>query len=75
MEKTKLEIELPVIVSAADYHEFQHMQNLFRMLNEKIHVDEVGFSEGSYHGVIHTGSDADLKFIEEAMKNFNEDVA
>ena len=75
MEKTKLEIELPVLITAEDYHDFEHMQNLFRVLNEKIHVDEIGFGDGVYHGVIHTGSNADQEFIEETKKRFNEDVA
>lgn len=57
VQKNKIEIELPVIVASADYNDFQHMQNLFRMLNEKICVDEIGFAEGLYGGLIHDGSE------------------
>lgn len=52
----KLTIDLPKIITVADYHEFDVVGDLLKTLNEDIEVEEIGF-DGTYFGVIYNKND------------------
>jgi hypothetical protein len=47
----RMEIKLPAIVKAKDYHEIFDAEKYFRMLNKKMRVKELGLYEGYYVGI------------------------
>lgn len=73
--KEKLEIEVPFQVQAADYHDFNYMGDLFRLLDDRIVVEEVGYSDGAYVGIVHLGTDEHREFVETLRKTQSEDSA
>lgn len=48
-----MKINLPFIVAAGDYHEFDSMEQNFQLLSPLIEVKEIGFSGGQYIGVVY----------------------
>lgn len=64
----KLDVTVPKLIYAGDYHEFSYLENLFQTLNPDIKCSEVGFaySHKEYVGVVYVGSypeDNDLKLL------------
>ena len=51
-------IELPIRVDVEDYHEFSYLEKFFKLLNEDIKVEEVGFdgSINAYIGIAYVGT-------------------
>ena len=46
-------VQLPKIITARDYHDFDDMEYTFKILFPNIQVDEVGFDAPFYIGVIY----------------------
>jgi branched-subunit amino acid permease len=66
----KLEINLPVVLNASDYHEFNNMQDYFKKLNKSIKVKEVGCA-GWYYGMAYIGNLSDkvnMKMYQKLVK-------
>lgn len=43
---------LPVMVTAQDYHDFKDMEDAYRSIGLDVRVNEVGFQDGTYYGVV-----------------------
>ena len=52
----RLELQLPKMIEVADYHEFIDLSDKLWAINPQLKVAEVGFYEGSYVGIVYTGS-------------------
>jgi hypothetical protein len=74
-----MEITLPQIVLADDYHEFAShgaMATLLKDLNPQLKLAEVGFIESKYLGVIYTGRrPARAKILEMIKNRFGKDLS
>ena len=51
----KLEVKLPCIISAEDYHEFSYIEEKFKLLNKKIKVKELNDTDKTgYYAIVFT---------------------
>ena len=73
IEKTKIEIEVPIIIQVLDYHEFDYMEQLLKCLNDKLVVEEFGYQESTYFGLIHLGTDEHVRILEDLRKEYEND--
>ena len=48
-------IKLPVLITAADYHEFGDVEAVLKKLNRSLRCAEVGFNGSEYVGVVYAG--------------------
>jgi hypothetical protein len=70
-----LEINLPCEIKVTDYHEFFTLERFFKLLNSKIKVKEITFSNGKYRGMAYIGSLElpENKTLLSLIKNVNAD--
>ena len=51
-KNTKIDTELPKLVKALDYHDFDLWNIVVNKINKKLVVEEVGCKDGWYYGLI-----------------------
>ena len=70
---TVVQVALPRLISVRDYHEFNDIKNF--MKNElgidNVEVDEVGFHDFMYVGLIHIKSPAHQKLVTDLIKYYD----
>jgi len=71
MKFSKLEIYIPQIVTARDYHEFRDHQQFLKELGlTNVSITEVGFGESEYLGVVHCTKDSKKKSFKDMKREF-----
>ena len=68
MAKTSLKIELPTIISVHDYHDFDYIEDTFEQIGLKLKVEEAGFYDCQYIGIVYQKKDADFKKLLKQIK-------
>ena len=73
-----MNIHLPKIVTARDYHDFNHMYDTFQIISKDIRVEEVGFCAPLYIGVIYDKNNVPssknvLELVEKAGHHIDKD--
>lgn len=48
-------VKLPVLITAADYHEFSGIKSVLKKMDRSLRCAEVGFNGLQYVGVIYAG--------------------
>ena len=70
--KKVAKINLPQLVEANDYHTFGELQETINSLTDiKVKVKEIGFTGGTYVGVIYSGEKPDSKQIKKMLEEKN----
>lgn len=72
IENVSLNVQLPKIIEVADYHDFDNITNVLKMIGINLYVEEVGFNF-FYIGVIHDGSENQLKEVEKIKNQYKEE--
>jgi len=73
MKYSKLEISIPQIVTARDYHEFSEYEDFLNELGlNNIRITEVGLADLKYIGVLHQEGDMHQEFFQMMKKEFRE---
>lgn len=71
---TVVQVAMPRTISVRDYHEFSDIKNF--MKNDlgiaNVEVDEVGFYEGMYIGVIHTKNSSHIALVNDLIKYYDD---
>ena len=64
---------LPNVISVDDYHEFELAEELYRVINKKIKVTEIGFDYNSskYIGLVYIGRKPTQKVINRLTRTFD----
>jgi len=72
---TQLIFNLPVVVTAVDYHEFAHMQDFLRTVtgNKKLTVTAVGFDAPKYVGLVHLNTTAHQQVLKDLEAEYEEE--
>ena len=68
MAKTSLKIELPTILFVNDYHDFDYVLDSFNQIGLKLKVEEAGFYDCQYIGIVYQKKDADFKKLLKQIK-------
>lgn len=62
---TEVTVKLPRLVVVWDYHDFEHLKSdCSDQLGITVAVDEVGFYDGQYYGLMHTDTVAHQQLAE-----------
>ena len=76
-----MKLDLPKLIEADDYHDFDYFERQFQEANSKIKCREIGFiwrqpPLGTYLGVIYTGRKPSKKKLQEMIdeQDFNGEV-
>lgn len=73
MKFSKLEISIPQIVTARDYHDFSEYEDFLNELGlNNIRITEVGLAELKYIGVLHHEGDTHTESFQMMKKEFRE---
>jgi len=69
---TKLEIDLPQLMFARDYHEFAEREYLLRELvgTKRVKVAELGFDGINYIGIMYTRKDKDYRKLVKESESY-----
>lgn len=68
-----VQIVLPRLISVRDYHEFIDIKNFMKEELDiyNVEVDEVGFHDFMYVGLIHTKSQTHVKLVTDLIKYYD----
>jgi hypothetical protein len=66
---TTVKINLPRLIRARDYHDFEVIESMIKRLGIKVVITEVGF-DGEYLGLAHTGSENHLTLVSELQTHY-----
>jgi hypothetical protein len=70
---TTVTADLPKLIEADDYHDFRFFEQIYHDIGLDVIVEEVGFLEGRYIGLVHTGTPAHNQLANE-LANFYRDL-
>jgi hypothetical protein len=64
-------LELPALIKADDYHEFDYIQGYLRQLGaKKVKIEEIGFDAPMYVAIVYQHKDKDYhRLIKECEEN------
>lgn len=65
---------LPQLIFVDDYHEFHHLENIFQELGLQVLVEEIGFVDTQYVGVIHTNTEEERATVQQLIDYYKEEV-
>jgi len=67
---TELAVKLPALIHALDYHEFHHLEYIYEMIGLDVKIEEVGYFDGYYYGLVHTDTTAHQQLAEGLRGHF-----
>lgn len=73
-QDTEVSVKLPVLIEAMDYHDFPRIQQTYEEVGLNVIVDEVGFHEGFYVGLVHAGKPEHNNLVEELTAYYDESL-
>ena len=53
----QIDANIPRLIRVNDYHEIDALERSLQMINVNIRVDEVGFRDGEYIGIVYIDDD------------------
>lgn len=69
MVKEKMIVNLPAVISANDYHEFDQAEYFFRQIGLKVKVEEIGLGNGGeYNAIVYKRKDAAYKKLKKLLE-------
>ena len=77
--KTTIEVNLPQIITVTDYHEFDYIEETFKLIKKDFKCEEIGFYGGEYIGILYLKKDNEFnklkKQIEEDTQKEYDDLS
>ena len=65
----KIDLDLPMVFSVDDYHEFDYFQDFVQKMSCKIKIKEVTFGLGVYWGIAYCGRKPSQKITTQLLSN------